>query len=68
VKYSPSQDELSAWLLRNPEFNDTTRDDEARKVFPRVDDAVKRVLDYGFPYLRTISNKYGIPWPTPPAE
>ncbi len=63
VKYLPSADELSTWLLRNPEFSDTTRDEEARKVFPRVDDAVRCVLDYGLSYLRTISERYGIPWP-----
>jgi hypothetical protein len=64
VKNSPSPDELSAWLLRNPEFNDPRRDEEARKVVPRVDEAVQRALDYGFPYLRTIADRYGIPWPT----
>ena len=66
VKYLPSRDELSAWLLRNPEFSDPTRDEDVRKVFPRVDDAVQRVLDYGYPYLRTIADRYGVPWPTPP--
>lgn len=63
VKYTPSQEELSAWLLTNPEFDDTARDEEARKVFPRVDDAVQRILDYGFPYLKTVADRYGVPWP-----
>jgi hypothetical protein len=64
VKYSPSPVELSAWLLRHPEFSDPARDEEARKVLPRVDDAVERVRDYGFPYLRRIAERDGIPWPT----
>jgi hypothetical protein len=64
VKYSPSPDELSAWLLRHPEFNDRARDEEERKVLPRVDDAVQRALDFGFPYLRAIADRYAIPWPS----
>ena len=62
VKYTPSQEELSAWLMRNPEFNDASRDEEARKVFPRVDDAAQRIVDFGFPYLKTIADRYGILW------
>ncbi len=64
VKYTPSQEELSAWLLKNPEFNDTASDEEARKVFPRVDDGVQRIADFGFPYLKTIADRYGVPWPS----
>jgi hypothetical protein len=66
VKYTPPPEELSAWLAKNPELNDPTRDGEAKKVFPRVDDAVRRIVDYGYPYLRTIADRYGIPWPSSP--
>jgi hypothetical protein len=67
VKYTPPQEELSAWLAKNPQFNDPTVHGEARKVFPRVDDAVRRIVDYGYPYLRTIADRYGIAWPGTPS-
>jgi hypothetical protein len=65
VKYMPPAEELSAWLARNPAFGDVTQNQEAQRIFPRVDDAVGRVIEYGYPYLRSIAHRYGVTWPLP---
>lgn len=62
VRYSPSAEEASAWE-ETYRGTDALRDEEMRKVYPRVDDAVDRVRDLGMPYFRTIADRYGRTWP-----
>jgi hypothetical protein len=56
VKYSPSDDELAAWLKANTSDGHSEFGDElTRKVYPRVDDAIKKIMEYGLPYFKSVA-------------
>jgi hypothetical protein len=62
VKYAPPAEELSAWEETHG-VADEVRDEEIRKVYPRVDDAVDRVRALGLAYFKTIADRHGKAWP-----